>query len=641
MKKHIKTSMKAFCFLLFCILPLTSFAQGGTTGPLTWQLNGNTLTISGNGAMPDYELQTMPWYNYNAYIHKVVIENGVTSIGNCAFWDGGFGLQYLISVEIPNSVNRIGRNAFCGCVSLPTINIPNGVTNIEVAAFAGCSSLSEITIPSGVTNIDPLAFADSGLTSITIPESVKYLGMSAFFQCVNLKIVNFNAIDCAYTYFIGGDFEPIFYLSPITTFNIGNSVQKIPTLLCVDAPITTITIPNSVKSIGRSAFSYCINLQTVNYNAINCAPILDFDFGGGLLPVFYESDKLTKINIGNSVQNIPDRLFYGCTHLSSITTYAKTPPAIIGFNAFFQVPAYIPVNVPCGTKQSYLNTSGWNYFTNFIGNEPDGLCMISVDEHNHNEIIWKKNTKVDSYNIYREGNQSGEYDLVATFDYNEPNRWIDTESNAKIRSYRYKIAGIGGGGDCDSVLSSAHKTMHLTINAGQGNSWNLIWTAYEGTEYATYNIYRAWGDTLGELSLIGTMPAGNTSFSDFYTPPGYVYYMVEIVLNETCNTSKAGSSIKSNIASNNPGVGISKNETSGVAVYPNPTTGELRIENGELRIENVEVFDIYGRKQKAESRKGEKENGEMVMDISELAVGVYFVKIYTESGEVVKKVVKM
>ena len=74
-------------------------------------------------------------------------------------------------------------------------------------------------------------------------------------------------------------------------------------------------------------------------------------------------------------------------------------------------------------------------------------------------------------------------------------------------------------------------------------------------------------------------------------------------------------------------------------VYPNPTTGELRIDNGELIMENVEVFDISGKKLKGESKK---ENGEkeVLIDISELAVGVYFLRIITDQGEVVKKVLK-
>ena len=75
-----------------------------------------------------------------------------------------------------------------------------------------------------------------------------------------------------------------------------------------------------------------------------------------------------------------------------------------------------------------------------------------------------------------------------------------------------------------------------------------------------------------------------------------------------------------------------------VQVYPNPTNGKLRIENGKLRIENVEIFDAYGRKLKEEKRR--KEEKEVLIDISELEAGVYLLRIMTEQGEVVKKVLK-
>jgi hypothetical protein len=87
-------------------------------------------------------------------------------------------------------------------------------------------------------------------------------------------------------------------------------------------------------------------------------------------------------------------------------------------------------------------------------------------------------------------------------------------------------------------------------------------------------------------------------------------------------------------------VGIIENpQTTKLIVYPNPTTGELRITNYKLRITNVEIFDIYGKKLKAKSRK-QKEKNEIVIDISELPAGIYFVKIDTDVGEVIKKIVK-
>jgi len=76
-----------------------------------------------------------------------------------------------------------------------------------------------------------------------------------------------------------------------------------------------------------------------------------------------------------------------------------------------------------------------------------------------------------------------------------------------------------------------------------------------------------------------------------------------------------------------------------IDVYPNPNTGELQITNYELRVKNIEVFDINGKKQKTESRK-QKAEGEIVIDISHLPAGIYFVKVLTEQGEIVEKIVK-
>jgi hypothetical protein len=470
----------------------------------------------------------------------------------------------IISVVIENGVTGIGRLAFTHHRQITTISIPNSVTTIGAGAFWSCSRLSSIIIPNGVSKIDVVTFSDcTSLKSLTLPNSIRSIEFEAFRYC----------------------------------------------------GLTSITIPHSVDTIVQGAFRGCHYLQTVNYNAGNCSAVL----GGDSWPVF--PNNLATLIIGNVVQKIPDNIFYGCTGITSITTHAISPPAV-GLNAFSQVPANVPVIVPCGTKQNYKNNTGWSYFTNFIGLEPDEICMISVDENNHNEIIWKKQNTVSSYNIYREGIQGGQYDLVANIAYNESNRWVDMESNARVRSYRYKIAGIGGGGECDGVLSPAHKTMHLTINAGVGNSWNLIWTAYEGTEYSTYNIYRSSGDSIGDLQFIGTMPSGNTSFSDFSAPQGYVYYMVEILLNETCNVGKAGSSIKSNIATNNPHVAVNENVAiPNISVYPNPTTGRLRIESGGLKISDVEIFDVYGRKVLSPMSQPSPET---VLNISHLTAGLYF-----------------
>ena len=130
-------------------------ATSGTTGSCRWSLDdeGN-LTISGNGAMVDYDatysndtwITTAPW---GANIKSVVIEDSVTSIGSSAF----YGCTRLTSVTIPDSVTNIGGSAFGGCTGLTSVTIPDSVTSIGDDALYGCTGLTSVTIPDSVTSI--------------------------------------------------------------------------------------------------------------------------------------------------------------------------------------------------------------------------------------------------------------------------------------------------------------------------------------------------------------------------------------------------------------------------------------------------------------------------------------------------------
>ena len=124
----------------------------GDGSNLTWTLDSEgLLTIGGTGAMKDYSdvyYNCAPW-KYRE-IKKVVIDNGVTSIGSYAFYD----CDYLASVIIPNSVTCIGNGTFYDCTSLASVTIPNSVTSIGDDAFRACRSLASITIPDSVTSIE-------------------------------------------------------------------------------------------------------------------------------------------------------------------------------------------------------------------------------------------------------------------------------------------------------------------------------------------------------------------------------------------------------------------------------------------------------------------------------------------------------
>ena len=152
-----------------------------------------TLRIYGNGTMRDFELwfneelqpTSAPWFKEREKIGTVVIDNGVTHIGENSF----FSCSSLTKVTIPNSVTSIGSVAFSDCSSLAHITIPNGVASIESYTFEYCP-LTEIAIPNSVMSIGERAFrACTPLTKITIPNSVTSIEDCAFEDCDNLKYI--------------------------------------------------------------------------------------------------------------------------------------------------------------------------------------------------------------------------------------------------------------------------------------------------------------------------------------------------------------------------------------------------------------------------------------------------------------------
>lgn len=221
----MKMLRKCILFLLLClmIIPYNTYATtigpSGTCGEnLTWtlQLDG-TLIISGTGDMtnfgPSYaENVSVPWAGNRADIKTVVIEEGVTSIGNNAF----VACSNLKKVTMPNSITRIGDHAFENCFNLTQADIPTSVTEIGEYAFGGCKALMEVVIPNGVTAISDYAFENCvslkkihipgsvtrigrsafqycpSLTAIVLPESVTYIGHHAFDECENLGHILFT-----------------------------------------------------------------------------------------------------------------------------------------------------------------------------------------------------------------------------------------------------------------------------------------------------------------------------------------------------------------------------------------------------------------------------------------------------------------
>ena len=191
--------MKQLYLLLITLLvSLSAYAEkSGTCGKhLKWKLTAEgVLTITGTGKMKNYSGSSRPWSAYKNVIKQVIIDDGVTTIG-----DGAFANTSLTSITIPNSVTTIGSSAFYDCSSLTSVTIGNGVRTIEGGAFSSCSSLASITIPNSVTRIWHSAFYGCKNIKQITSEAVTPPGCSRYtFKGVNTRecklIVPQNSID--------------------------------------------------------------------------------------------------------------------------------------------------------------------------------------------------------------------------------------------------------------------------------------------------------------------------------------------------------------------------------------------------------------------------------------------------------------
>ena len=305
-------------------------------------------------------------FAYCASLTSVSFPNGLTRIGAWAF-DSCVNLS---SITLPESLTTIELSAF-RYSGLTSVTIPDNVTEIDGFAFYGCNALTEATIGESVTTIGEGAFWNSGLTTlnfnaincqdfidnnsrsycafdttlttvnigdsvqripanfvsgcsglteITIPENVTSIGDNVFAGCSNLTTLNFNAINCrdfGYRY-NSSSVSP--FGDHLTTVNIGDSVQRIPSYFVYGNGLTEITIPEKVEKIGGGAFCNC-GLTTLNFNAVNCQDLYRY-YDPYLRDNRYVSPfdtSLTTINIGNSVQRIPYYFVVSCHRLTSVT----------------------------------------------------------------------------------------------------------------------------------------------------------------------------------------------------------------------------------------------------------------------------------------------------------------------------------
>jgi hypothetical protein len=228
------------------------------------------------------------------------------------------------SVDIPHTiwgepVTAIGDKAFAECSGLTSVTIPNSVISIGVGAFLSCKSLTMVAIPNSITTIGYGAFANCNrLTSATIPNSVTTIGAGAFYGCAFTRVTIPNSVTSI-------EKQTFSYCRGLTSVTIPNSVTTIgDEAFASCSRLTSISIPNSVTSIGDKAFDSCENLTSVSIpNSVT-------SIGD---EAFYYCWMLTSVTIPNSVTSIGFAAFASCHGLTSATI--PNGVTSIGGNAFF------------------------------------------------------------------------------------------------------------------------------------------------------------------------------------------------------------------------------------------------------------------------------------------------------------------
>ncbi len=289
MKKII--SFILICCMVMSLLPLSASAADivasgycggeGDGSNLTWKFTENgTLTISGNGAMADYYYDsitfysTAPWNIYCDSIKSVIIEDGVTNIGNYAFYDCS-----LVSISIPNSVTSIGDGAFSFCYALTNVMIPDSITSIGEVAFSYCRDLASIIIPNSIISIGEGAFSHcDNLTKITVDINNKIYSSDEYgvlFNKDKTTLIRYPIGNTRKMYMIPNGVISINRFAfdgatNIKSVTIPDGVKSIGVATFQSCTaLSSITIPNSVKSIDGGAFNHCDTLIKVMVYSID------------------------------------------------------------------------------------------------------------------------------------------------------------------------------------------------------------------------------------------------------------------------------------------------------------------------------------------------------------------------------------
>ncbi len=252
------------------------------------------------------------------------------------------------------------------------------------------------------------------------------------------------------------------------------------------------------------------------------------------------------------------------------------------------------------------------------------LCMVTVDSATgRNKLIWNVSPgkRIAYYNIYRESNFAGEFDLIGDADLTNAGTFLDTQVNPKQRPFTYYIDAIDS---CNNKAEYskyyAHTTLHLTANLGVNGENNLNWSDYVGIyPLNTYIIYRS--NNSGKFTAIASVAATVKSFSDLTPPSGKNRYYIGIKGQTACDTTGNTLSINSNMVA----LGLLSTQDikkQGISISPNPCSDFLEIQLGAIPNTTLTIYNAQGSVVRQIQVSGESQPR---IQVSELPAGVYWI----------------
>ena len=345
-------------------------ASGACGADVTWTLaEHGTLTISGTGAMDIYADYGAPWEEYRSQIRRIVISDGVTTVGSYAF----YWCWNLEDVTLADSMTEIGFCAFYGCESLKEIVLPDSVLSIGDYAFSDCYILAKADLGSGLQTIGEGAFKYCyRLEELSVPDTLQSMGSYVFWDCEKLQ---YNEYENAR--YLGNEANPYVIMSRVT--DLGISVLKvheqtkiIDQYAAADCEwMTSAELPEGLRQIGMGAFAYCSSLSAITVPEgvteigdevfYGCSALADVQIQGSVERIgdyaFKSCAGLTQLTIPNTVVEICYAAFDSCTNLSAM----EIPDSVqsIDSRAFYKCQDLEQVNVGKGLQE--LGQDVFNY----------------------------------------------------------------------------------------------------------------------------------------------------------------------------------------------------------------------------------------------------------------------------------------